>query len=777
MEVSIVGLLLGAGYLMSKKKEQGGAQPGQGQGQGVRPSQQDVYTSTRWKDSVRRDEAVRAARLANAAADPANTGVVSPHQRALQPQQHSHAQQRVMASPQSMGGGGMGGLGHGQQQRVVISPLTGRAMELEEFKTPDMVPFFGGSVKQPSVSHSEAAYGGKLETFTGAFEHRPWGDKDATQALFQPSAQGAIASSGRPVHGVDDERAAYLASMPVPMRRNNEVAPGMEKELVGKPGVVGGTTGDVYYDSREVAMKRGLAPTVDDLRVATNPKVSYEGRVLPGAGIQSPIGARPDQPTVAPMRRDGPLIREIKTADDMVRTTGAVIAAVPRPPDLADIRTTNREQTTGRSSYFGSAGTAALETSQVRDEASLRLLRQPQPQLPQLPKGIPTAYATQKGRGAADDHGRASIQVFGNNRDITTVAAPVANLASVFKAIVMPASDGARTTRKETIAENEVPLGNLHGGAYRTSTYFDPETGVARTSIKETTLAAAPIANMRTGARLASIVYDPDEIAARTSRKETTLSEAPLLGPNAMTGRGTIVYDPEDWRPAPTLKQLITDRGTGNADGSVGGTTLKPTLHEGYDAPTTQREIAESTRGTAYGGAGVSVDAAGGYVVAQDGTVVRVTNREATSDHDHYGSGRAGVEAQVSYDAARVMRHDEQRELTLRGRVPTTQGVKEVPGVAQKGDSTGDPRQLAPDAAAIAAAPSASAVPPTLLRRDTHIRQGVNARAPPHDDEVTNNEQSDDRMFQSASSSQLQRQNNPYVLPPIAGAGGNTGAL
>jgi hypothetical protein len=636
-------------------------------------------------------------------------------------------------------------------------------MELEEFTTEGMVPFYGGSVKQPSVSHSEAAYGGKLEAFTGAFEHRPWGGKQPTSVLFQPSSQGPMNSSGRAVSDIDETRAAYLDTMPKSNRRANEVAPGMEKVLVGRPGVVGGTTGDVYYDSREVAMARGLAPTVDDLRAGSQPKVTYEGRMNPGTSIQAPGGARPAvMPQLAPMRRDGPLIREVRSTDDMIRTTGAHTAPVPRPQDYRNIKDTHRQVTSAMSSHFGTAGSAS-DRAQSEDRRNQPLLRQPLPQLPELPLGASTAYVSQKGRGDSDDHGRSGILQTCNNRDITTRAAPAANLVSSFKALALPSSDIARTTIKETMAENEVQMGNLRGGAYRTTTYFDPETGGARTSIKETTLGAVPMTNLRPGARLASVVYDPEDASARTSRKETTLSEAPMMGPNAMGGRGGIVYDPDDWRPAPTLKQMVTDRGTGNADGSIGGTNARAhTLYEGYDVAATQRDIAESERGTAYGGA--NGEDTGGYLVAQDGTIVRATHRENTSDHQHYGQTRAGVTAAVSYDAARMMRHDDGRENTLFSRVPTTQGAKRLPTLKGVGSSTTDGRQMDPESGIQTAAPTTGIIPPSMLRWDSEIRMGTGARPPPNDDERLDEANNQLRLNQSTVSAGMQRQNNPYVV-------------
>lgn len=256
--------------------------------------------------------------------------------------------------------------------------------------------------------------------------------------------------------------------------------------------------------------------------------------------------------------------------------------------------------------------------------------------------------------------------------------------------------------------------------------------------------------------------FDPQTGIARTCLKETILSEAPLMAPDSMSGRGGIVYDPEDWRPAPTLKQLLADRVSGVADGRIGGAlNAIGGVINNFEASTTQRQVGEATRGTAYGGAGVAKD--GGYMVAQSTTVADSTHRQTTGDKDHFGQVRGGSTAQVSYDAARAMRHDDGRETTLFGRAPTAQGAKQLPETVLLGSTTLDPRSLASENS-IPAAPLAQAVPSALVGDDMSLRVGVGARAPPHDDERVDARQSDERLLDSITSSTLQRQNNPYVI-------------
>lgn len=732
MEVSIAALLLGAGYVMSratKAKTRAAASAGATHETQppppatAMPSQRDVYESTYYQDAVRRDEILRAGRMASAAAQSGvDTGIVSPHAGRLGLAGHQR-------SPRGYGDGWQraqhaGGPGSAPA-RTIVSPLTGREITVEDFTTQGMVPFYGGSVKQPSLDQSESAYGNKLEVHTGAFSLKPWGEKQATQPLFQPSSQGPMSSAGRPIQ-TGDRIALERATIVPSTYRANERPPELEPELVGRPGILGRYSDNIQYDAVEAAMERGLAPTVDQLRSLSNPKETYEGRMLAGAGIQSPIGTHFAIPEATAERFGGPLIREVRNEHDMIRTTGAVTAERPRPADYRDIRGTHRQSTT--SSYYGVAGSKSTAVGQEQRPDGLS--REAMPLLPTPPLGVATIYKS----SVKDDFGRSSIAIYGNNRSVTTTRAPVANLSTVVKALTMrSAEDTAKTTRKQLLAENEAPIGNMRPNAHRPMTYYDPQTGIARTSLKE-----------------------------------TMLSEAPLMGPDAMTGRGSIVYDPEDWRPAPTLKQLITDRGSGHTDGHIGGPlNAVAGVINNFEAPTTQRQVSEATRGTAYGGPGVGVD--GGYAISQGMTVAEPTNRQTTSDHDRYGQARGGQTAPLSYDAAKAMRHDEGRETTLFGRAPTAQGSKQFPDSEKTGCSTLDPRHLAPDATeSIPAAPINTAVPTTLSDVDRGMAVGLGARAPPHDDERLDSAQSDARFVDAIAGSAAQRQNNPYVIPGFA---------
>ncbi len=600
----------------------------------------------------------------------------------------------------------------------VVSPLTGQRMPIEAFKG-EMVPFYGGTVKQPSVDRSEAAYASKLDTFTGQPEFHPWGRKSDSvmTPMFTPKPQGMMNSSGRPVVDLDEERAQFLATMPQSRTHNNVVAPGMEPVRVGRPGVTGGTTGDVYFDAREITMQRGLVPTVDQLRAGQQPKETFAGRVLPG---KSGTSARPDLPQVAPQRNGGGVpIKEMTSIDDLLRGPGAVTGAVLRPNDYRDVRTTQRESTTVGSEHFGPAADASCTKATLPDTGVGR--RQAMPSLPALPTGHSAAASI--GRGCKDDHGRSTVMVYGNNRDITTINAHTGNLVGAFKALMAPVADALRTTIKETY-DVDAPraFGNVSAGA-----------GTAKQPMLT--------------------VYDAQDVA-RTTLKDTLVQEAPLGNLRGHTQ--TRARDPKDVA-RPTFREGMADAVDPNRNMS--------SLHEAAPArtdeplPTTQRQIGEATRGTAYGAA-VEPVLASGHLVAHLGTHAQDTQRQDT--RDYYGQGHGQIDAPMSDDYARQMRHSDCREKTLVGRAPTEEGVKLMAGSQEYGRGTSLGPNLAPtDGASFDFySPAATAPSPSQLGLDGALRAGQGFGR----DDAHQFLGGFDRMDDSVAAAASQRANNPLVI-------------
>jgi hypothetical protein len=156
--------------------------------------------------------------------------------------------------------------------------LTGEPINPNNFAHNRMIPAFRGTVRQ---NMDEYANNTILENFTGQSKHGYRSrHKDAIPQLFDPQANIHNPYGMSNLSGYQRER--FVVSN----IRNNE-AP-TEKIYVG-PGLNCGYTWRPKGGFQQAETRDYVLPkTVDELRVKTNPKVTYYGRVLPGVHISRP---------------------------------------------------------------------------------------------------------------------------------------------------------------------------------------------------------------------------------------------------------------------------------------------------------------------------------------------------------------------------------------------------------------------------------------------------------------------------------------------------------
>jgi hypothetical protein len=513
----------------------------------LRPSMNNVYHANDLR-RVENKEREAAARATAAARNPKHTGVI-PRTAGLDPITRTHADYH--ASSKST------------QPTLIESPLTGLKIPVEEFTHNNMLPFFGSRVTQ-NMNHDTASL--NMDRLNGGV-NRLAEPKKEIAPMFEPQMNVGN------VNGMNGQVDLMKDRIVAPKARNNEFP--IAKQNVG-PGI--GNFGwkpqaDVYLKSREHVMPK----TVDELRAASNPKsTGYEGRVVAGQekrerGCFSRFGKNRPRTTV---RR--------KHEDNLV-TTGAFLKQ-RRRPDVVEAKPTKRPST--HVAYTGPAmqaqGKGATSRVYPSRAPSKRTLRGPQFN----PSGL-----TAEGRGSTFDHGRGSIMVYANERDVTGKRTHQSNVTSIIKALVAPVQDVFRTSKKEFMVdapENEIgarpqipskpttydpdaPLrttvketnlhdtmgtGSIRGGALK-STVYDPDD-IARTTIRETTSDAVKHGSGAIkGGALKSVVYDPDSIA-RTTTKETTLSEAPRANMRRAAQKG-VAYDPDDIARTTTKQTTLAE--------------------------------------------------------------------------------------------------------------------------------------------------------------------------------------------------------------------------
>lgn len=563
------------------------------------------------------------------------------HMRHAQQPVQRHAQQPVQPAAS-------------EQQGVFVSPLTGVAMSLDDFTHNNMVPFFGGSLKQNT---SPDAFSSRLETFSGAGGVAAARPKDAQGPRFALQAQDlSFGTAG------DAQRSAFLGTFQ-PSRNQAFTQPA--PQWVGRPGVAGGATGDVYYDQRAALRVK----TVDELRPLTRPRVVTEGRVLPG------MGTTVDRPDVAPSGRVLlPRMRE-QRPEDMLR--GRAAATAPATRSAVFVAPTARAQT-GCDSRVGGAGGGAIP---ARPNAS----RGAEPRVPfRAPTCGPAPGPLAAPGARVDDYGRAAAatQVPATSRETTGARSYAGMLTAAVKALIVGPVDPMRGTRKEELADAPRAYGNLGVGpgavAQPKLTVYDTQD-VARTTLRETGLAPAPLLNVLGGAQRGA-AREPDAAPGATLRETLDVAADPARNPARAREAGPVA-DPDAWRAAPTRRDVVAAThgcldGTGGAIGGLQGARGGAYALSEARGDYTQRAVTDDVPRPVGGAAPASgAPARGGYAVAE--VSAPDTLRQGLSDTDYYG-GAQGEARPTSDAAASAMGVRGDREAAVVGadcRAPTAVGA------------------------------------------------------------------------------------------------------
>ena len=390
----------------------------------------------------------------------------------------------------------------------VISALSGVQIDSDDFKHNNMQPYFGGRVKQNMTS---AANTSKLDTFTGA---------GTTQIQKQEIAPMFNYNQpfGQPFG--NEANADFVRSRIVePGRRNNEKP--FEPTRVGPSlGEKGGITGNGGFHQIEVneIMKRAM-PTTDKLRVATNPKLSYNNQVVPGAHF---IGnAALDTGEVRKYRPDKFFLNE--TGERNGVATSEVTKEMVRPTQV--LKYTTRTDTTEE--LLGTPASQEAFKSYVAGDYRTPMGQQ------FGGAGYRNTDASTYGAGPRDDYGASAIEIRPNEREGTQDRVMGLNLAPADTGLVaVHYEDDARPTRRgETVGnirQTGTPVG--YAGGAPSITTWDP-SDVARTTIKETTVDWDYRGISGPGAGPERLkVYDPNDIAKPTQKSQLS-NDSRIAGP------------------------------------------------------------------------------------------------------------------------------------------------------------------------------------------------------------------------------------------------------
>jgi len=397
-----------------------------------------------------------------------------------------------------------------------IYSLTGNYLDSTQFKHNNMVPFNGGKVKGNTyhANTTESILDNMMGTGSQVIK------KIEQAPLFKPESNMQWA------YGAPNQSDFYQSRVN-PAMKNNNVKP-FDTVMVG-PGLDKGysTNGTGGYNSGMEARDKWLPYTVDQMRVATNPKMEYELTDHQGPANSFIKNAATSQ-MIGRVEKQRPDTFFINNQDRWLTTTGAEKGETLRPIQEMGIVRRNDILT----DYAGPAGPSDVKAGMAPENF------EPSKRQQVLAGGVGHSKATGKGPHHDADNFMRSHTNYENHR--STVKQPEtirSGFSGAIGAVIAPLLDILKPTRKdETI--NNVRIYGEAGPAVPKGYVYNPQD-TANTTIKETTLYSPSfnINNQKEG------VYVNNYSTPDLTQRDTTSSEYYTAAGGAATGYGDMSYE------------------------------------------------------------------------------------------------------------------------------------------------------------------------------------------------------------------------------------------
>ena len=434
--------------------------------------------------------------------------------------------------------------------------LTGDPINPDKFFHNNMQPFFGSSVK---TNTDEFSTRGIFENFTGTQDN--YKKKQEMGLLFEPQKNMSN------VYGTGSLDGFMLDRYYVSNIRSNETP--IEKVYVG-PGLNQGYTNEPSGGFQQPdALEYATPKTTDEIRVKTNPKISYYGRIVSGSKI-----AKPGK--VGTLYKNRPDTFYVQEPDRYFTTTGAVIAQEQRPCIVT--KYTNRK-TTELKTRTGSAAPVHGTVAQIRSKYKISDKITYADNGPRNINGTGTWNIIKNMLGfkndIPNDYGKNSIRIRNNKRILNNNNNnnnSILNIKNPIEKGTSRINQKLKNTKKNEFIKNN-RSGNIQGG--KKSKIYDP-SDLPRATIKETN-----IHNNHSGMMGPSIqkgsVYNPNDIT-RTTIKETNIhnNHSGMMGSSLQKGS---VYDPNDITRT-TIKETNIHN---NHNGMLGTSMQKGSVYDPND--------------------------------------------------------------------------------------------------------------------------------------------------------------------------------------------------
>jgi hypothetical protein len=436
--------------------------------------------------------------------------------------------------------------------KYVISPLSGERIPAEQFRHNNMMPFFGGRVKQNIGPQTNTSI---LDAYTGS------GANQITKREVETMFDTGKTPFGNPF-GLEANAEFIKSRINDPRARNGErpfepvrVAPGVNEGY--------GTLGKGGFQQFEIdeIMKKAM-PTTDKLRVADNQKLTYETPVVPG---QHFVAMPADNSGEVRKNRPDTFYHNQNGERNLV-TTGQYIAESTRPTQLLNYAA--RPET---SDYRIISGATAQDTYEGYVTGSYRTPMTQQYGGAGMRNAKMEEYYTTNPDAPEADYGKSAIEIRPNERLATSERVMGLNVAQQQSGLVaVHYEDDARPTYRGDTIGNIYQAGVATGYAQGAPsvTVWDP-SDVARTTVKEGTVDWNYMGIASSGQQPNKLkVYDPDDIAKPTQKAQLSAALS-YTGPGNAVNKGfTSHEDARNMRLNPNKQQIATLRkpiaGNGN---------------------------------------------------------------------------------------------------------------------------------------------------------------------------------------------------------------------
>jgi hypothetical protein len=353
----------------------------------------------------------------------------------------------------------------GINSQSALYSLTGEALDINNFEHNNKVPFFRAKVRGRTADAD--THESILDSYSGTGSQKIC--KEERAPLFAPQP-GMQYTNGMP------NFTDFFQSRVNPGTQMANVKPWEEIRVA--PGLNQGFTscGSNGFNSGMEARDLWVDRNVDQLRVETNPKLTYSLENHQGPSYSWNVQQPPDAKTYGQVEKFLPDKFYINTPDRWFTTTGLEKAERGRPTEL--LKDQSRICTT--SGYFG-ANSNAQGTAEYAPEHY-------EPAKRGKYDGKPVINVSAKGKHEPTkfDYGRGTTRLNSTNRStIQPIGFIGTAINGALKAVVAPILEAVRPSRKENVVGTIRPYGHVQNTVSAGVAYNPADR--TPTTIKETT--------------------------------------------------------------------------------------------------------------------------------------------------------------------------------------------------------------------------------------------------------------------------------------------------